>query len=288
MLKIPNYNVVVPITPDLNLYTVPRYVYDAERQALTHTVQVNETVTVKLPWLPTAQDWVEVYVDGIRLINPRVKSATGGSLFEVYNVSDKTITFEKPVTGTLTILCDTQPTHHWRSLLINAKNVQGFYVYKDIYNFEVNNWPVINGRYNGLTYNVYYEPGPDFQSNSYVTIRNCTPTRFNGNFKVLNSTAGSVTFRGRVAGRGTMTRPGNITGFGNATVKELQGISLYAEPVIITQPQHGYARLTGDRQGIAYVPDVNYKGNDTFSWAMINQHGQIGAPKCVQIRIADV
>jgi hypothetical protein len=84
-----------------------------------------------------------------------------------------------------------------------------------------------------------------------------------------------------------MTRPGTITGFGNATVKELQGISLYAEPVIITQPQHGYARLTGDRQGIAYVPDVGYKGNDTFSWALINQHGQIGAPKCAQIRIAD-
>ena len=63
MLKIPNYNVVVPITPDLHLYTVPRYVYDAERHALSHTVQVNEVVTVKLPWLPTAQDWVEVYVD---------------------------------------------------------------------------------------------------------------------------------------------------------------------------------------------------------------------------------
>lgn len=288
MIKIPNYNVVVPVTPDLRLYTKPRYEYDAERNALTHTVQVTESVAVELPWLPTAQDWVEVYVDGVRLINPRVKNITGGSLFEVYNVTDKVITFEKPITGSLTILCDTQATQHWRSLLINASNVQGFYVYKNVYNFEVANWPVINGNYNGLTYNVYYEPGPDFQSNSYVIIRNCTPTSFNGNFRVINSTPGSVTFRGKIAGRGTMLKPGTIDGFGNATIKELQGISLYTEPVIITQPQHGYARLTGDRQSIAYVPSVGYKGNDTFSWAMINQHGQISSPKCVQIKISDV
>ena len=84
-----------------------------------------------------------------------------------------------------------------------------------------------------------------------------------------------------------MQKPGTIDGFGNATVKELQGISLYTEPVIITQPQHGYARLSGDRQSIAYVPNVGYKGNDTFSWAMINQHGQISSPKCVQIKISD-
>lgn len=287
MIKIPNYNVTVPVTPDLSLYIKPRYVYDAERQALSHSVQVTEAVTVQLPWLPTAQDWVEVYIDGVRLINPRIRSATGGSLFEVYNVSDRIITFNTPVTGSLTILCDTEPTHHWRSLLINAQNVQGFYIYKDVYNFVVTDWPVINGYYNGLTYKVFYNSGPTFQSNSYVIIKNCVPSAFNGNFRVTSSTPGSVTFRGNTAGRSTMQKPGTINGFGNARLKELQGISLYSEPVIITQPQHGYARLSGDRQSIAYVPNVGYKGNDTFSWAMINQHGQIGAPKCIQIKVSD-
>ena len=64
-----------------------------------------------------------------------------------------------------------------------------------------------------------------------------------------------------------------------------EGIGLYSEPVIITQPYHGYARLTADRKGIAYIPNLNYTGNDAFSWALINQHGQIGEPRCVNISV---
>jgi hypothetical protein len=209
-------------------------------------------------------------------------------LFEVYNVTDKLIRFNHPITGTVRVICDTQPSQHWRSLILNASNVQGYYTYKTVHNLEIRDWSVLGGQVNGLTYHVFYEPGPEFRSNSYVIVDGCLPKSFNGNYRVLNSTAGSVTFRGNAAGRFSMQRKGTIRGFGNITIKELQGISLYTEPVIITQPQHGYARLTGNRQEIAYVPNVNYRGNDTFSWSMINQHGQIGAPKCVQIRVSDI
>ena len=287
MIKVPNYNVVVPFTPDLKLYMKPRYTQDADRNELRYETTVNNAVALELPWLPTAQDWVEVYVNHIRLVNPRVRDATGGSLFEVYNVKNRIIKFNQPISGLVTVICDTQATHHWRSLIMNADNIQGFYVYKEAHDIEIANWKIWGGQVKGLTYNVYFDPGPTYRANTYVIIDGCTPTSFNGNFQVTRSSAGSVTFRGNTAGIFSMTTPGTIKGFGNIKAKELDGIALYTEPVIITQPHHGYARLTANRKSIAYVPNVGYKGNDTFSWSMINQHGQIAEPKCVQIHIAD-
>ena len=319
---------------------------DGERRHLEYTTTVTNALVIDLPWMPTAPDWVEIYLDGIRVVNPRIKSITGGNLFEVFNVTNKTITFNSPLTGKLQIICDTKATHYWGSLILNARNVQGFYVYTQVHNFEILKWNVTAGTVNGLTFNVFYEPGPEFQANSYVIIENCVPTAFNGNFKVIQSTPESVTFRGETTlevltddpvpltanrvwynttsklykqsklnkqtnaidvityttkaqlaaavtliesppSKSYITKPGIISGFGNATVTKLQGISLYSEPIIITHPTHGYARLTADRQSIAYVPNANFKGFDTFSWSMINQHGQIGTPKCVQINIRD-
>ena len=346
MIKIPNYNVVVPTTPDLTLSMKPRTTSNASRNNLEYKINVTDATHITLPWIPIAQDWVEIYLDGIRIVNPRITSVTGGSLFEVFNVSNNVITFNEPINGEVTVICDTEPTHFWGSLIINAKNVQGFYVYTTVHDFEILKWTITAGTVNGLTYNVFYEPGPQFQANSYVVIENCMPSVFNGNFKVLHSTPESVTFRGETTleirdddpspivtdrvwynttskkynhavvdkvtsavtiktyqtksdlakevtlvesppGKSYMTKFGTVSGFGNATVKQLQGISLYSEPIIITQPRHGYARLTTDRRSIAYIPNINYKGFDTFSWSMINQHGQIGTPKCVQINIRD-
>ena len=372
MLKIPNYNVVVPTTPDLTLYMKPRnpLVYygiprspnwvvppqpvpsntpvmldRGDRNHDIFEITVTDATTIELPWMPTAPNWVEVYNDDVRIVNPRIKGITGGDLFEVFNVTDNLITFNSPVTGNLKVICDSSATHFWGSLILNAKNVQGFYIYTDVHYIDLFDWPITSGTAKGLTYNVFYEAGPEFQANSYVIIKDCTPTEFNGNFKVLQSTPESVTFRkettievlssdpvsfskervwynsttklykhAKFDSTGTLTidtyntkddlkasvlivesvpvksfitKPGIISGFGNATVKQLQGISLYSEPIIITQPRYGYARLTTDRQSIAYVPNVNYKGFDTFSWSMINQRGQIGTPKCVQINILD-
>jgi hypothetical protein len=346
MIKLPNYNVVVPVTPDLNLTKRPRITVEGERNHLEYELEVTNVTEINLPWAPIAINWVEVYCNGVRLVNPRIIGISGGDLFEVFNVRNKVITFNTPITGVIKVICDTEPTHFWGSLILNANNVQGFYVYTTVHDFEILKWNITAGTVNGLTFNVFYEPGPEFQENSYVLIEDCVPSVFNGNFKVLHSTPESVTFRGTTtleilaedpipitenrvwyntdsklynqskldASTGTIivktyttksslaaevtliesvpsksyiTTPGKISGFGNATVKKLQGISLYAEPIIITQPRHGYARLTTDRQSIAYVPNLNYKGFDTFSWSMINQHGQIGTPKCVQINVRD-
>lgn len=285
MIKVPNYNVVVPVTPDLVLYTNPRTTAEGDRKHLVHEVEVTDAVLIDLPWIPIAQNWVEIYQDGIRIVNPRIESATGGDLFEIFNVRNNVVIFNKPVTGSLKIICDTTSSHYWGSLIISTDNVQGSYVYADANYVVIENWNITAGTANGTTYNVFFKPGPEYQPGSYVIIENCEPTIFNGNFQINRSTRESVSFTGKVPTKDTIKIPGLISGFGNVTYKQIKGISLYSEPIIITQPVHGYARLTTDRQAIAYIPDVNYTGNDTFSWSMINQHGQIGTPKCVQIII---
>jgi hypothetical protein len=287
MIRIPNYNVVVPTVPELRLTGKRRLDPTGDRGELVHTFTATETTVVTLPWIPTASEWIEVYIDNIRLINPRITSALGGSLFEVYNlISNNILQFTRPITGEVKIICDTKATHWWGSVIINPKNNQAEFEYKTLHDFNFYDWPIIGGSATGFNYKIYYEPGPKFESNSYVLVDNCEPTIFNGNYQVKSSTLGSVTFMANTAARTTMTKSGKISGFGNGTVKKTVGISLYSEPVIITQPYYGYARLTTDRQSIAYTPNIGFIGVDTFSWALINQHGQIGDPKCVTIQIS--
>ena len=84
MIKLPNYNVVVPTTPDLTLYMKPRKVTAGERNNLKYEISVTDVLTVQLPWLPLATNWVEIYNNDVRIVNPRIKSITGGDLFELY------------------------------------------------------------------------------------------------------------------------------------------------------------------------------------------------------------
>lgn len=286
MIKIPNYNVIVPVIPDLRLYVKKRTDVAGDRKVNVHTFTAVDTVYEPLPWIPASKEWVEVYIDGVRLINPRIRSAEGGiTYYEVFNIENNALRFTSPISGEVRVTCDKTASHWWGSVLLEGQNVQAYYTYKQVYDFVFNKWPVTGGSINGFNYRIFYEPGPEFQANSYVIIDGCRPTSFNGNFKVATSNLGQVTFRGNVAARDSMQKFGSISGFGNAVIKHTEGIALYSEPIIITQPYNGYARLSTDRKSIAYVPRLGYVGNDTFSWAMINQHGQIGDPKCVTITV---
>lgn len=52
---------------------------------------------------------------------------------------------------------------------------------------------------------------------------------------------------------------------------------------ILTQPQHGgIARVANDGRNIAIVPQ-GYKGQDSFSYRMVNAFGQVTEPACVYI-----
>lgn len=63
------------------------------------------------------------------------------------------------------------------------------------------------------------------------------------------------------------------------------GISLFHEPVVVTQPDNGYARLSFDRKELVYLPKLGFTGKDTFSYTLINNQGQYGRTKCVYITV---
>ena len=63
------------------------------------------------------------------------------------------------------------------------------------------------------------------------------------------------------------------------------GVGKYSEPIVISQPQHGYVRITSDRKKFAYVPFPDYEGLDSFTYTLMTQTGQIGPPKCVYINV---
>lgn len=296
MIVVPNYTVIVPVTPDLNLKTKPRSDLDGERGELSYSVTVPNPLAgitqLTLPWDPTAPEWVEVFIDGFRLINPRIRSKnlpavnSGGTLYELYNVVGRTIHFANPVSGTIKIICDTKGTPWWGGLVIDPKNIQTLVATKIMSNITATGWDVIGGHRRGFTTMVSYTPGPKFDANTYVTVAGCAPAGFNGNIKVIDSTYGSITFRANTAGMDSMTQTGNITGFSSEfTTYTAISNGLYSEPIVLTEPAHGYARLSADRQSIVYVPSYKYTGMDTFSWTLITQHGQVGEPKCVYIRV---
>lgn len=64
------------------------------------------------------------------------------------------------------------------------------------------------------------------------------------------------------------------------------GISLFHEPVIITEPTNGYARLSFNRKELVYLPKMQFTGKDSFSYTLINNQGQFGNPRCVYVTVA--
>lgn len=61
--------------------------------------------------------------------------------------------------------------------------------------------------------------------------------------------------------------------------------ALHCEPIVVTQPVHGYARLTSDRLSIVYVPPLGFNGGDAFSYTVITDRAQIAEPKCVFVQV---
>jgi len=287
MLLIPNYNVVVPVIPSLRLYTNRRTDREGDRAAKIYNITVEDCTYLELPFTPASREWVEVYINGIKLINPRITNIDGGTLYEVFNLDGNAIRFNQSISGNLKIICDTKAAHWWGSLMIHPDNVQTLLKKKELNNFIFMDYPVAGGQITGFNYRVNVKPGAKFKANSYVIIDQCEPAEFNGNYQVISSDLGTVRFRGNVAlpNITTMSKIGVISGVSDALIDVPDSIGLYAEPVVITQPYHGYARLSTDRKSIAYVPNRNYVGNDSFSWTLITQHGQIGDPQCVNIKV---
>lgn len=90
---------------------------------------------------------------------------------------------------------------------------------------------------------------------------------------------------GRYAGGNEDQASISGTGEWNKRLRRRALESQRVEPVVLTQPLWGYARLTKDRQGILYVPYRMFQGTDAFTYTLITQTGQIGEPKVITVDV---
>lgn len=140
MLVVPNHHVIVPKTEDLAFYMVNTVTStNVARYAQQQTTVMSNQNELELSFTPVSSHWVEVYLNGYRVINPRyVTKKTGGIPFEEYNIAGNTIIFANAVTGTVRVICDEviKPEAEYstdekkRGLVIPMVNVQNYDIYK--------------------------------------------------------------------------------------------------------------------------------------------------------------
>ena len=193
MITNTNLRAVQPIVLE-TILEVEINTFISGRQALTHNESGSDVSSISLPWTPTTKYWVEVYVDGFRLINT---STDFDHTFAEFEVNGRTITFSEPVSGDILVVCDAITCPPYEDVnVVSVENEQG----------------------------------------------------------AKSLTAGLF-------------------------------VASHCEPIILTQPEHGFARLTDDRMSILYIPNVGYTGPDAFSYSVFTQRGQLANPKCVQIQV---
>lgn len=201
MVLVENRRVVIPFIQDIYkeiIFNYNKYNREEFRTVVDITTPTN---TIQLPstFKVLCEDWLEIYIDGKRVINPRVSSDFGGTNYEKFNVNIETglITFSANITGQVTVVCDSKVLNEGEdsyllSCIIPIQNAQGF---------------------------------------------------------------------------------------------KSAGISIYHEPVVMTEPENGYARLTFDRKSIIYVSNSYFVGTDQFNYCVINSHGQQSRNRCIRIKI---
>lgn len=207
MLEIPNCRFIHPYSIEMTI-DVPAN-DGLERDGITypiiparvtqyHSATLSNATTLTLPWIPHVPQNLEIYVDGLRLVN---LTNDFGLQYDNYKLNGDVITFENPVTGIVDIISDNRTVP---------------YQVRDVY---------------------------------YVSFDN-------------------------VQGTETVSPSPDQTYAGT-----------WCEPMIITQPQFGYARLSDDRTRIVYVPNQSFIGEDAFSYILVSQRGQTSTPKCVYINV---
>ena len=256
MLLVPNHHVIVPKPLDLHVSMAPiksTTSIDTSRGSTELEIIMNGDTVLLLPHIPLSQYFVELYLDGVRILNPKYPtSKTMGIPFEEYNIIGAKVIFTNPITGTVKVIIDSTSTTPPGGFKIPVENTQSMEVYTQRFN------------------PARWAPGRDSRDGA-------TGANNPGGGGVIGATGPAI-----------MSTPIVPIKYVNTELRVRVGDSLYCEPIVLSQPEHGYAKLSVDRKSMVYVPNPDYVGYDSFSYTLITQHGQIGMPKCIFIEVVKV
>ena len=203
MVIVKNRRVVIPFIDNIEVIMPVENTSSFNRGAYYTNFNFGETVPayIDVPFNQFATEAVEIYVNGLRIINPRIRSIVGATEYEEFNVVENRIML-----------------HFTKKHAVN---------------------------YNSFEIIIERNPYPE-QTGILIDIDNVQGS------------------------------------------KSLSGISLFHEPIVMTRPRHGYARLDFYRKNLIYVPELNFNGTDNFSYCLINNHGQRSSSKCIFIQVGNL
>ena len=196
-------------------------------------------------------------VNGTRLLNPQYArptvKGTPSNLAapkETFHITkDYMIKFSRPLTGVVTVVCDTATEPSKLGMPINVQNVHSMRYYTQRFN-----------------------PGRWAQGANIAATGNAAP--------VMSNDTGPLATRDY-----KNTAKTNELNLYNSQIRLRVGDSHYAEPMVIAQPQNGYVRISTDRKKMVYTPFPDFYGNDAFTYTMLTQHGQAGPTKSVYVQV---
>ena len=145
MLIVPNNHVVVPKTGEISVEIKDQVTSDLmKRRAHVRRYQLVNTTILELDFTPLSDQWLELYLDGHRMINYIYPTFNHiGIRYETYNLyNNKFIRFENPVTGNLKIVCDTlsfAPAENYidykqAGVVIDLENLQSYDTFEKRFN----------------------------------------------------------------------------------------------------------------------------------------------------------
>lgn len=196
-------------------------------------------------------------INGTRLLNPLYArpTVTGNATSlaapaeTFFHTKNNTIQFSRPLTGVVTVVCDTVITPSNFGTTVNIQNVHSMRYFTQRFN-----------------------PGRWAQGGNISTI--------SSNSAVKVSDTGPLATRNYQS-----TTQANALNLYNTQIRTRVGDSHYAEPMVISPPQNGYVRISPDRRRMVYTPFPDFYGADAYSYTMLTQHGQPGQTKSVYVTV---
>lgn len=139
MLVIPNHHVIVPKTEEVSVRILD--VVDdpiLKRRAQIQRFELVAVTEIELDFVPLSDQWLELYLDGYRIVNPRYANFdhVGIRYEEYYLTGYNRIEFANPVTGNLKVICDTL-AYAPSEKLINQKQAGVIVKFENIQSYDV-------------------------------------------------------------------------------------------------------------------------------------------------------
>ncbi len=192
-------------------------------------------------------------VNGTRMVNARYNKLDFAAAPDTFKIThDNRLIFTRPLSGVVTVVSDNTYLMPRNSVRVDFTNLQSIEYYRQ--------------RFNPARYAAGYDFASDLNTTFGVAATgNNAPKQAN-----------SVTMTTQVLASANVF---------NSGLNKRVGASHFAEPVVISQPQHGYAKISNDRTSIVYVPFPDYAGLDSFSYTLLSQHGQAGMTKGIYVEV---